>query len=235
MSMFYDTREVSPVVSGTQTYTSGTSITLPAMFNTLSVTVYGASGGGGGGSWLAGTTIYVGTAGTAGGSTSFGGSSSNPYYVAVGGGGGGGGAGATYASYLYGYSAGSGNGTGSTGSDVTTLSPDASGIRAGGSGGSGAADNQNHQVVTSRDDYGNKTSWTDYAAANGGRGGNGGKNYIVAFNVNGPGGFDYIKNYYGASIACSLGGAGSGGAGGAGKPALNGSNGTAGYIVISWT
>lgn len=234
MSMFRDTREVSPVVAGSATYTSGTSITLPAMFNTLTVTVYGASGGGGGGSYLAGTTTYSGSSGGSGGNTSFG-NSSDAHYKSASGGGGGGGGGSTYKSYLYGYLTADVSGAGSAGANGTPTNPDATGIATGGGGGSGSGDNQSHTIVTSKDQYGNRTSWTDYYASSGGSGGNGAKDYILAFDVNGSGGYDYIKNFYGASIPCSIGGAGSGGAGGQGLAGLRGGNGSGGKIVISWT
>jgi len=48
-------------------------------------------------------------------------------------------------------------------------------------------------------------------------------------------GWDVIKNYYGISVPISLGAAGSRGSGGKGLIGLFGGNGSAGYIVISWT
>jgi hypothetical protein len=225
MSMFYDTREITPVIAGSQTYTSGSSITLPALFNTLTVTVYGASGGGGGGSYLEGIVIYDGSAGSAGGGTSFG-NISDVYYLTANGGGGGSGAGGSSTNYLFGVAVSGTNGTGANGVDGSIT--DSAGIRSGGSAGLGAADNQSHRVDTS------PNTFTDYFAANGGRGGNGGKNTKTSLNISTMG-WDVIKNYYGISVPISLGAAGSRGSGGKGLIGLFGGNGSAGYIVISWT
>lgn len=224
ISDFYSTQGTSPVVPGSATYTAGSTVRLPALFNTLTVTCYGGGGGGGGGSWLAGTTIYSGGNGGAGGSTSFGAGQS--YAVSAAGGGGGGGASASYKSYLYGYLVAdvSGNGSaGSNGSGADAASP------AGGGGGNGAADSNSHTSVTSPNSY------TDYYAANGGAGGSGGKNSILVFNIAAQG-YAYVSQFYNADIPAVFGSKGSGGSGGGGYAGLRGADAVSGgKIILSWT
>lgn len=69
MSAFYDTRHVSPVVPGSQSFPSSTTFQLP-LFNILTFTVWGGGGGGGGGAamnstWGKGADGNSGSAGTA--------------------------------------------------------------------------------------------------------------------------------------------------------------------------
>lgn len=206
---FYSTQATSPVVADNATYTSGSSITLPALFNKLYVTVYGGSGGGGGGCEFKNTTSHDdGSSGGAGGQTIFGVGQSFALTANGGGGGGGGGV----------------NNAGNTGSNAATY-PDDTGVRTGGSGGTGYGS----QSVSYFPYY--------FAGSNGGRGGKGGKNYGLIFDIDVMG-WNSIKNYYGASIPIQIGAGGSGGQGGIIANfgiAGNGSPGNDGYIYISWT
>lgn len=225
---FYSTQRYSPVVPGSATYTSGSSITLPALFNTLTVTCYGGSGGGGGGSWLTGTTITNGGgAGGTGGTTTF--AAGQSYAVSASGGGGGGGASYSYVNQLLSggvwYNVASGSGTGAAGSDASGAD---SGSPAVGSSGSGAADSNSHTYNTSG------TTRTIYSAANGGAGGKGGKSSILVFNI-ATQGWAYVSRFYNASIPVSFGSGGSAGSGGGGYAGLSGGTGGSGKILLSWT
>lgn len=225
---FYLTQGTSPVVPGNATYTSGSAITLPALFNTLTVTCYGGGGGGGGGSWLAGTNVANGGGGGgAGGTTSFG---SGGYFVSAPGGGGGGGANYSYANQVFNASIGWYNvatvdGTGSAGSAGSGADGNSP---AGGGGGGGAADSSSHIFVTSG------TTRTIYAAANGGGGGAGGRSSVIVFDIASQG-YAYVSQFYNASIPVSFGSGGSGGRGGAGLAGLFGGGGAGGKIILSWT
>ena len=225
ISDFYSTQRYSPVVSGSATYTSGSSITLPALFNTLTVTCYGGSGGGGGGSYLAGITISSGSGGNGGtgGSTTF--ASGQSYAVSAPGGGGGTGAGFSYVNYLDGGAIGSGSGTGTPGSNGSGADGGSPYID---NHGSGAADSQSHTYVTSGRTY------TVYSAANGGAGGSGGKSSILVFNI-ATQGWAYVSQFYNASIPVSFGAGGSAGSGGNGYAGLAGGGGAGGKIILSWT
>ena len=224
ISDFYSTQASSPVVAGSATYTSGSTIPLPALFNTLTVTCYGGSGGGGGGSWLAGITITNGGgSGGSGGTTTF--APGQSYTVSAAGGSGGTGAGYSYTNYLDNYPIGSGDGAGTAGSDAAGAD---SGSPTVGSGGSGAADSASHTYTTSGRTY------TVYAAANGGNGGKGGKSSILVFNI-ATQGWAYVSQFYNAQIPVTFGTGGSAGSGGGGYSGLSGGGGTGGKIILSWT
>lgn len=222
---FYSTQATSPVVAGSATYTSGSSITLPALFNTLTVTCYGGSGGGGGGSWLAGTTISSGGGGGGGtgGTTTF--APGQSYAVSANGGGGGSGGGFSYVNYLDGSPVGSSDGTGAGGSDGSGAD---SGSPYSSNSGAGGADNQSHTYVTSSRTY------TVYSAARGGAGGKGGKGSILVFNI-ATQGWAYVSQFYNASIPVTIGSGGNGGAGGGGYSGLSGGVGAGGKIILTWT
>lgn len=218
---FYLTQGTSPVVPGNATYTSGSSITLPSMFNKLYVTCYGGSGGGGGGAIIRDSGYYAnGGSGTAGGTTSM---TVNGVTVSADGGGGGGGGGINFE-----------NATGSTGpSGAIQAGLDSSGIRAGGGGGAVSLYSGYYDVTI----YG--YTFRYYAWA-GGVGGSGGKSRSLVLDIDVLG-FNTIKNFYGANIGISLGAGGSGGAGAAFysgstlRKSDDGGAGTNGYINISWT
>lgn len=223
MSDFYSTQATSPVIPGNSgNITSGSTVTLPSMFNVLTVLVYGASGGGGSGSYITGTTVTGGDSGTSGGSTSFG-SPGNAYYVVANGGGGGAGGGTSYVSYLYGYAVGSADGTGGAGSNAAT-NPDTANIISGGGGGPGYDNGGNHTYVTGPNSY------TVYAASSGGAGGKGGKNRYI-FDISTMG-YAAISALYNATIPISIGSGGTGGNPGSVRAGGGGGN---GFIYISWT
>jgi hypothetical protein len=207
---FYSTQAGSPVVADNSgKITSGSSITLPTLFNKLYVTVYGGGGGGGGGCEY--KDIYThtdGSGGATGGTTIFGVGQS--YALSAPGGGGGGGGGV--------------NSTGGTGANGSTY-PDNTGIVSGGGGGQGYGS----QSVSYFPYY--------FAGSNGGSGGAGGKNYGLILDIDVMG-WSSIKNYYGASIPIQIGSGGAGGQGGIIPNygiAGNGGTGASGYIYISWT
>ena len=226
---FYATQATSPVVPGSATYTSGSSITLPTLFNTLTVTCYGGSGGGGGGSWLAGTDVTKGGgSGGAGGATYF--ANGQSYAVSASGGGAGGGAAYTYQNqFLSGgvwYNVGGPvDGTGSTGADGSGADGGSPSI---GGGGSGSGDGASHIYYTSG------TTRTIYAAASGGSGGKGGKSSILVFSIASQG-WAYVSQFYSASIPVTFGAGGAAGGGGGGYSGLSGGAGAGGKIILSWT
>lgn len=219
LSDFYGKRENSPVTpGGPVTITSGTSYTLPSMFNTLTVAVYAGGGGGGGGGYVKSYgEVYSGAAGGGGGNTTFGTSGASYYLGATGGGGGGGGS-SVVTNY---YGAVVADGTGAIGS------PNLSGGGSGGGAGSGLG-----AYTNGRTDIYKLTQ----VGATGGAGGTGGSSSGVVLDITALG-YDAIKAFYGASIPISVGGAGSRGTAGnqGGTFAGFGSAGGAGYIVISWT
>lgn len=221
ISDFYSTQATSPVVPGSIDYTSGSSITLPPMFNKLYVTCYGASGGGGGGGIIKDSGYYAGgTSGSAGGTTSM---TVNGVTVSANGGGGGGGGGINWE-----------NATGSTGTGGTIQSGlDSSGIRAGGGGGAVSGYSGYYDVTI----YGYTFR---YYAWPGGPGGTGGKSRALVLDIDVLG-FNTIKNFYNATVGMTLGAGGSGGTGASFysgstlRKSDNGGVGTTGYINISWT
>lgn len=219
ISDFYSTQGTSPVVPGNSgNITSGSTYTLPVLFNKLYVTCYGGGGGGGGGSYQSsGGAGYNGGAGSTGETTLF--MPSTGFQVSGPGGNGGGGAGISSANYLYGVYVSGTDGTGSAGA--------AGSGGGGGAGGGGGGGSGGRRVVTSVNSY------TDYAGATGGAGGAGGNSgEILIMDIDSMG-WNAIRAYYGASIAISIGGGGGGG-GGAGV-AGNGNTGSSGRIYIRWT
>lgn len=221
MSLFRGTRPTSPVVAGSQTYNPGTtSITLPALFNTLTVEVYAGGGGGGGGGYLkAYTEVYGGASGGSGGNTTFG-NSGDVYFLSCTGGSGGGGGTAVTTNALGGKPE---DGTGSAGTNGTP----STGGGAGGSNGLGIGSFSNGR---------NDIFALVRVGAPGGNGGLGGSNSKLVFDINQIG-FDAIKQYYGISVPVSIGTGGAGGLGGnqGGTFAFSGSSGGNGRIVVSWT
>jgi hypothetical protein len=221
MSEFRGTRKTSPVVSGSATYGAGTtSITLPSMFNTLTVDVRAGGGGGGGGGYLKSYgEPYSGSPGGSGGNSRFG-NQGDVFYVTASAGGGGGGGSSSAAGVFSGVPLLT-DGTGATGSQGDN--------GGGGGGGSGGAAIGSFFASGS---WGSNTQ----TGAPGGPGGAGGRSTQTVLNIDQIG-FDAIKQYYGISVSVSIGGGGAGGLGGnqGGTFAGSGSNGGAGYIVISWT
>mgnify|MGYP000152016716 CR=1 FL=1 len=192
---FYATQGSSPVVPGSATYSSGSSIVLPAMFNQLYVTCYGGGGGGGGGTCSAYGVGTIGASGANGGSTFF--MSGTGFQVSAAGGGGGGGGGQTVTNV---FGAVVQNGTGSAGATGS-----GGGGGAGGAGGGGAGGPFNN---------GQPSPYTLYmVGANGGNGGQGGTSGEVLVMNRDVMGFNAIKAYYGATVGISIGASGGGGAG----------------------
>lgn len=221
ISDFYSTQGTSPVVPGNATYTSGSSITLPTLFNKLYVTCYGGGGGGGGGCYVPNyNEAYGGSSGGAGGSTVF--WSGSAFTVTGQGGGAGGGAGLTITNALGGVIQEGNGSAGAAGSG-------GSGGSAGGGGGRAGGVHNN----------GLPYPYTLYRqggdGGSGGVGGNSGE--ILVLNIDSMG-WSTIKNYYGATVPISVGSVGGGGSGGAklgSGAAGNGSSGTSGWIYIRWT
>ncbi len=227
ISDFYSTQATSPVVPGSIDYTSGSSITLPPMFNKLYVTCYGASGGGGGGGIIKDSSYYAGgTNGSAGGTTSM---TVNGVTVSANGGGGGGGGGINWE-----------NATGSAGANGTIQSGlDGTGIRAGGGGGAVSA-YSGYYTVTLPNPFGGAPLTFYYYAWAGGPGGSGGKSRALVLDIDAIG-YNAIKAFYGATVGMTLGAGGGGGTGASFysgstlRKSDNGGVGTTGYINISWT
>ena len=221
ISDFYATQGTSPVVPGNATYTSGSSITLPALFNKLYVRCYGAGGGGGGGCYVPNyNEAYGGSSGGAGGSTTF--WAGSGFAVTGQGGGAGGGAGLTITNALGGVVQDGNGSSGSGGSGGSGGSAGGGGSRAGGVHSNGAA--YPYTLYRQGGDGGS-----------GGVGGNSGE--ILVMDIDSMG-WATIKNYYGISVPISIGAAGGGGSGGAklgSGAAGNGGSGSGGWIYLRWT
>lgn len=215
ISDFYNTSGSSPVVPGSASYSSGSSIVLPAMFNKLYVTCYGAGGGGGQGANCVGYgSTYGGNGGSNGGATYF--MSGTAFQVSAAGGGGGGGGGQGAGTWAGPTSSGAG-GTGSTGSG--------GGGGGGGGGGSGVGSHDNGQPWP-------YTLYTNGGPGGyGGQGGNSGEILIMNIDVMG---WSTIKAYYGATVGISIGAGGVGGTG-AYSAGYSGGAGSGGWINIRWT
>lgn len=216
ISDFYGTAKNSPVVPGNKTASSGSTVVLPAMFNKLYITCYGAGGGGGQGAGCVGYgSTYGGNGGGNGGGTSF--MSGTAFAVSAQGGGGGGGGGQTTTNALGGVVTNGTGGTGSTGSG--------GGGGAGGSGGGGYGSYNNGLAFP-------YTLYTSGASGgSGGAGGNSGEILVMDIDVMG---WNTIKAYYGATVAISLGGGGAGG-GGAYGAGTGGGRGADGSVYLRWT
>lgn len=217
LSDFYATNGTSPVVPGSVTYTSGSSIILPVLFNKLYVTCYGGGGGGGQGSNGVGwQSTYAGNIGSNGGNTYF--MPGTGYAVSGAGGGAGGGGATTYTNYLGGLIT---DGTGSAGAAGS----------GGGGGAAGSAGGKTGGVYSN----GLPSIYTQYSqGANGGAGGQGGNSgEILVMDINSMG-WAAIKNYYNATVGVSIGAGGAGGGGAYGAGYAGGAGG-GGWIVIRWT
>lgn len=217
-SFFRGKAKNSPVIPGnTGNIYSGSSVTLPTMFNKLYVTCYAGGGGGGqGGNCTKYGTVYNGNSGYPGNPTYF--MPNTSYYVGASLGGGGGG-GSSVVFNAFGQVAAGGNGAnGAAGSGGNG--------GAGGSGGNGSGGpfSNGQTGIYVLNQYGS-------AGGNGGVGGYSGEILIMDRNVMG---FSAIQAFYGATVPIVIGAGGAGGSGGynAGYP---GNNGSGGWIYIRWT